>query len=166
MKQAKEEELSPDTKGEVDKKEEVEVKPEAVQQDGEPDVKISDAFLGLENKEPSYKKQDTGAAEDLDKEDKDKEEDDDFERDEDEGEVANVMEEDDDLKKNTNAIITKENNTVKVNVNINVSSINATKKSMADVNAKSKAELEKDKQAQSYLLLDTLFSYIGTTEEA
>lgn len=76
------------------------------------------------------------------------------------------MEEDDDVKKNHNAVITKENNTVKVNVNINVSSINATKKSMADVNAKSKAELEKDKQAQSYLLLDTLFSYIGTTDEA
>jgi hypothetical protein len=76
------------------------------------------------------------------------------------------MDEDDDLKKNTKAIITKENNTVKVNVNINVSSINATKKSMADVNAKSKEELEADKQAQSYLLLDTLFSYIGTTEEA
>ena len=37
---------------------------------------------------------------------------------------------------------------------------------MADVNAKSKAELEQDKQNQSYVLLDTLFSYIGTTEEA
>jgi hypothetical protein len=125
------------------------VKPEAVPQDGEPAVTISDAFLGLENKEPSYKKQDTGAG-DVAKatEDKDKEEDDDFERDEDEGEVANVMEEDDDgLKKTHNAIITKENNTVKVNVNINVSSISATKKSMAEVNAKSKEELEADKKA-------------------
>ena len=128
------------------------MKPEAVQQDGEPAVTISDAFLGLENKEPSYKKQDTGADEvEKDKEEKDKEEkeeDDDFERDEDEGEVANVMEEDDDgLKKTNDAIITKENNTVKVNVNINVSSISATKKSMADVNAKSKEELEAEKAA-------------------
>jgi hypothetical protein len=111
--------------------------------------------LGLENKEPSYAKPD-------DDEDKDKvdnvDEDDDFERDEDEGETTNVMEEEDDLKKNTNNVLTNPHS-IAVKVNINVTPINSN--TLTQVNETNKAEHDK-KQDFSTRLLDNLFSFIGT----
>lgn len=120
-------------------------------------VKVSDVFLNLENKQPTYITEAGETAEKEEEKEETKEEkktdedDDDFEREDGDDFEANVVDEDDDAKD-------KEDNvgkTVKLKVNINVTNINAKK------SGKDSQKKKEEPKVSTTALLDTLFAFIG-----
>ena len=122
-------------KGEEEKEDKDKEDDDKDKEDGDEVLKVSDVFLNLENKQPSYLKENTEEAksdekteekaeEKADKIDKDEDDEDDFERDEDV--EADVDDE-------------EQNKVTKMKVNINVTNINA-KKSIAENKEKNEAK--------------------------
>jgi hypothetical protein len=124
----------------------------------EEDVVVSDAFLNLENKQPTYAEKTTEDDEATEvkegklPEDNDEDE---FERDDEDDEMENAGEAVDE----DSGISGKQVNKIEMKVNINVTNINATK----GRNGATQPDEPEKTMHMDTKLLDLLFSFIGAT---